>query len=118
MDAVQGVTEARGASRDEITAPGRIHETRSHRAPASWPGTWARWGGTSARARDVNQRGVVVGLSRTAAGDLHGFRWFRGRMEDLGPLAGKTSLARAVDRNGRIAGASTVAGGELPPPPA
>ena len=45
-------------------------------------------GGSSSVATDINERGQVVGISRTASGEQHVFLWQRGKMTDLGPTDG------------------------------
>jgi probable HAF family extracellular repeat protein len=88
-------------------------ETRAVRwAPgASRPRDLGTLGGSYSVAYDVNDSGVVVGVSATASGDTHAFRWDprTGRMRDLGTLGGPSSTARAINDAGTIVGA---AGGE------
>jgi len=69
-------------------------------------------GGASSYAADVNNNGVVVGSSLTAAGAQHAFRWTDGQgMEDLGTLPGdECSAATSIAANGQILGLSGPAG--------
>jgi len=76
------------------------------------------FGGSSARAFDVNERGDVVGeaemLSRRegqVAASMRAFLWRDGRLTHLGTLGGDTSTARAINRSGQVVGWSTAADG-------
>jgi len=68
-------------------------------------------GGTSSTAKDVNNRGQVVGSSATAAGTSHAFLWEDGVMTDLGTLGGEWSDATDVNASGQIVGHSADASG-------
>lgn len=69
-------------------------------------------GGGWSHAMDVNNRGVIVGSSRTADGSIHAFRWTKaGGMQDLGTLGGSMSEAIGITTLGYIAGSSTDASG-------
>jgi probable HAF family extracellular repeat protein len=46
-------------------------------------------GGGSAMAHDISDTGYVVGEARTGRRQTHAFRWFGGRMKDLGALGGQ-----------------------------
>ncbi|MFG1609762.1 hypothetical protein [Actinoplanes sp. NPDC049265] len=63
-------------------------------------------GGANAIPTGLNNRGDVVGVSPTADGTSHGFRWRDGVMTDLTPGAG--SAASAINDRGDIAGSITV----------
>ena len=65
-------------------------------------------GGTFSGASALNVRGQVVGVSATAAGELHAFSWTkRGGMTDLGTLGGADSNAGAVNVRGQVVGISS-----------
>jgi probable HAF family extracellular repeat protein len=67
-------------------------------------------------ARDINNRGQVVGESAVAWGaedvTVHAFLWQRGVMTDLGTLGGADSWATAVNDQGQVFGTSSVAPGQ------
>ncbi len=64
-------------------------------------------GGPASFAVAINQRGQVVGASRTVSGQLHAFLWEDGVMTDLGALPGETaSVARAINKRGQVVGNS------------
>ncbi|MEV4704193.1 hypothetical protein [Actinoplanes sp. NPDC049316] len=69
-----------------------------------------------AYARDINNRGQVVGDSAVAWGDedvnSHAFLWDHGVMTDLGTLGGEDSVALAINDRGQVFGSSSVAPGE------
>lgn len=68
-------------------------------------------GGETSEAHDVNNLGMVVGVSDTAAGP-RAFLWNNGSMQDLGVLPGDTSSrADHINDNGTVVGASEGAGG-------
>jgi probable HAF family extracellular repeat protein len=68
-------------------------------------------GGQTSEAHGVNNLGVVVGVSDTAAGP-HAFLWKAGSMQDLGVLPGDTSSrADHINDSGMVVGASEGAGG-------
>ena len=56
-------------------------------------------------ATAINNRGDVVGWSRTERG-THAFLWRDGKMIDLGTLGGSQSAAEAINDRGQIAGFS------------
>lgn len=72
-------------------------------------------GGNYSSASAVNDRGDVVGESRTADGQIHAFLWRGGRMTDLGTLGGDRSSAAAVYNLGKIVGYSTTPDGTTRP---
>jgi probable HAF family extracellular repeat protein len=59
----------------------------------------------------LNERGDVVGVSDTAAGQRHGFLWRDGRMVDLGTLGGSSATPMAVNERRQVVGSSTRADG-------
>lgn len=73
--------------------------------------------GTPSQAADINNAGVVVGVSQNRDGLSRAFRWTRsGGMEDLGTLPGspRSGATRIVD-NGQILGWSEVEEGAVVP---
>ena len=73
--------------------------------------------GTHSQAADINNAGVVVGVSQNRDGFSRAFRWTRtGGMQDLGTLPGspRSGATRIVD-NGQILGWSEVAEGAVVP---
>jgi probable HAF family extracellular repeat protein len=64
-------------------------------------------GGSASFATDINARGQIVGFSNTASGVEHAFLWEKGKMTDLGTLAGDlTSRAWGINKRGQIVGES------------
>lgn len=58
-------------------------------------------GGNYTVAVAINDRGEIVGSSRTRSGERHAFLWRRGHMIDLGTLPGHTaSFPAALDNRG------------------
>jgi probable HAF family extracellular repeat protein len=71
-------------------------------------------GGADAEATAINDRGEIVGHSDTADLVRHAFLWRRGRMIDLGSLAGPSgiSVANDINNEGEVVGYSTTPEGE------
>ena len=67
-------------------------------------------GGDFSDARNLNDKGEVVGVARTAGGQDRAFVYVNGTMTDLGTLGGNNSIALAISRNGDIVGAAEKAG--------
>ncbi|MGC2696261.1 MAG: HAF repeat-containing protein [Candidatus Angelobacter sp.] len=68
-------------------------------------------GGQTSEAHDVNNLGLVVGVSDTAAGP-RAFLWQNGSMQDMGVLPGDiSSRADHVNDSGMVVGASQGSGG-------
>lgn len=61
-------------------------------------------GGSESRANALNDKGQVVGGSRTANDVTHAFLWQKGLMSDLGTLGGQTSVANGINKHGEITG--------------
>ncbi|HXE57997.1 MAG TPA: hypothetical protein VNK43_08345 [Gemmatimonadales bacterium] len=74
-------------------------------------------GGAASFAHDVNDQGVVVGVSQTAAGLSRAFRWTASTgMAELGTLPGDLqSTAVRILNSGKILGTSTSATGVVTP---
>jgi len=66
--------------------------------------------GGSTVARDINNRGVIVGSSRTADGVTHAFVYEAGTMTALPGLGGRTSEALGINERGQVVGTSTYPG--------
>ena len=67
-------------------------------------------GGAWTRATDLNERGLVVGASKTKRGSTHAFVWHNGKMRDLGNLAIATprDADLTVNERGEVAGTAGV----------
>jgi len=70
-------------------------------------GQWIR----GARASDVNNAGQVVGYY-TLGNAFQGFRYSGGVYEEIGSLAGGTTVAGAISDSGRVVGYSLTVAGE------
>jgi probable HAF family extracellular repeat protein len=70
-------------------------------------------GGNRSSAYGVNNRGQVVGVAETAAGEMHAFLWNSGTMADLGTLGGRTSYAYRIDDNGTVVGRAESTNGKF-----
>jgi probable HAF family extracellular repeat protein len=92
----------------EIGAGDTIHATLWHRGRITDLGTL---GGRFSSARAINDNGVIVGRSDTAAGETHAVLWRNGAMTDLGTLGGAYSEAHAINKAEQVVGVSTTAGG-------
>ncbi|MEU8233041.1 hypothetical protein AB0C12_25975 [Actinoplanes sp. NPDC048967] len=70
-------------------------------------------GGLSTEVYDLNDKGVAVGRSLTADGELHAFSWRNGKLTDLPTLpGGHYAEAHGINENGTIAGTALNAAGE------
>ena len=63
-------------------------------------------GGAEANPIGLNNRGEIVGVSQSADGSSHGFRWRDGVMTDLAPGTG--SAATAINDHGDIVGSIAI----------
>ena len=70
-------------------------------------------GGNSSTAWAINERGQVVGWSRTLSGETHAFLYEDGGMRDLGTLGGSYSLAFGINNRGEIVGESETSSGDV-----
>lgn len=96
---VNGAGDIVGEMRE---ATGRRRAVMSRQGQVTELGTL---GGTDSYATAVNEAGVVIGASLTAANEWHGFVWRPGSgMRDLGTLGGRGSHAVALGRNGHVVG--------------
>ncbi len=71
-------------------------------------------GGAWSEARDVNDRGQVVGVGPLVGDEYeswHAFLWQNGAMQDLGTLGGTWSAAYGINDAGQVVGSSTTADG-------
>jgi probable HAF family extracellular repeat protein len=68
-------------------------------------------GGGYSTARGINDRGQVVGGSRTAGGEWNAFLWETGVMTNLGNLGGYCR-AYGINGSGQVVGYSGTADGE------
>lgn len=72
-------------------------------------------GGTASVANGINDAGVVIGNSDTAASAERGFVYQNGTITDVGTLGGPNSSVNAINDNGVIAGSSQDASGASHP---
>jgi probable HAF family extracellular repeat protein len=70
-------------------------------------------GGDYSEAADINERGNVVGSSRTREGEVRAFVWKQGTMLALETLGGSRAAAAAIAPDGRVVGNSMTATGEV-----
>src|SRR5262249_23026063 len=68
-------------------------------------------GGATTVANYINNRGQVVGTSRTAAGFQRAFLYSGGIMQDLGTLGGSESFGNVINDRGQVGGAAFLADG-------
>lgn len=61
-------------------------------------------GDVSSEARDINNRGQIVGYSGDAEGNLRPFLWEDGVMTDLGSIGGEGSQAYDINDRGQVVG--------------
>ena len=69
-------------------------------------------GGSFSFAKGINDKGQVVGGSKTDTGEYHAFLWQNGVMTDLGTLGGSYSYANGINENGQVVGESETGTGE------
>jgi probable HAF family extracellular repeat protein len=69
-------------------------------------------GGDFSDARNLNDKGEVVGVARTAGGQDHAFVYVNGTMTDLGTLGGDASIALAINSLGDIVGSAKNGAGQ------
>ncbi len=70
-------------------------------------------GGGASYGQAINSAGSVAGGSTTTRGYLHAFLYSRGKLQDLGTLAGgNNSSAYGVNDAGQVVGYSQVSGGD------
>ncbi len=81
----------------------------AHSARPAWVATdLGALGGRSSVATGINERGEIIGTSRTATGTTHGFVWAKGRMTDLGTLPGWADSAPVgINDHGQVVGWSS-----------
>ncbi len=66
----------------------------------------------SGEARDINDRGEIVGYIVADDGAIHAVRWERGTTTELTTLGGRSSAAMMINERGQIAGWSQTESGE------
>jgi probable HAF family extracellular repeat protein len=70
-------------------------------------------GGAIVVPKGINNRGEIVGISSTFAGEAHAFLWSDGAMHDLGTLGGTFSIANGINKHRQAVGLSRIVSGEL-----
>jgi probable HAF family extracellular repeat protein len=70
-------------------------------------------GGKYSVCADINEAGLMVGWSTTAAGEHHACLWKAGVVYHLGTLEGKWSEAEGINKKGDIVGTADRASGRL-----
>jgi probable HAF family extracellular repeat protein len=71
-------------------------------------------GGSFGIAEDINERGAVVGFSKTANNEAsHAFLYERGKMTDLGSPGGTPSTAEGINDHGAVVGVLKPSPGSL-----
>jgi probable HAF family extracellular repeat protein len=70
-------------------------------------------GGTDSEANSINDKGEVVGTSKTVQGYLRAFIWHAGTgMVDLCTLGGRDSTANSINNAGQVVGWSEITWGD------
>jgi len=96
---------ALAATNENLLAPSQLSITDLGTLP----------GREASEANDINDRGQVVGFSRTASySDHHAFLWENGEMTDLGALPGTDrSEASDINNRGQVVGYGITASGDF-----
>lgn len=68
-------------------------------------------GAVDSHAYGINDAGQIVGDMRTTTGEIHGFVWQKGSVQDIGSLGGGYSRARAINNRGQVVGDASLASG-------
>jgi len=84
-----------------------------------WKQSWLDSGkglnafGAMTLVRAMNDRGQIVGNTKTATGATHAFLWEDGKMTDLGTLGGPSSGACGINNRGQVVGGAEDASGAM-----